>query len=309
VACPWNGLPVDDPALLANTTLAVQIENHPEARPPRNLGLADMVIEAPVEGDVTRYTGIFLCQPTVGLTGPIRSARYYNVDVWQDLHVLTVGFGASNGALGMFAAAGMPYVNGITGAWPWFQRGPGSAPHNLYGDVEAIREALGEHARLDAEAARVDTRRPSLKFSSRAQLPGGNRVLEITIQTNSYWRFGWRWSVPLASWERLEDGTPLRDGAVDQPITAHAVIIQRVTQEIVYGDPDPAGNPRRLQHLVGSGDGTVFVDARAVAVRWSRPTAADSTTWTVVETGQELVLRPGVVWWEIVPIEAPVTLR
>ena len=66
---------------------------------------------------------------------------------------------------------------------------------------------------------------------------------------------------------------------------------------------------RRLQHLVGSGDGTVFVDARAVAVRWSRPTAADSTTWTVVETGKNLVLPPGEVWWEIVPIESPVTLR
>ncbi|MDQ5840542.1 MAG: DUF3048 domain-containing protein, partial [Chloroflexota bacterium] len=175
---------MDDPALLANTTLAVQIENHPQARPPRNLGLADLVIEAPVEGDVTRYTAIFLCRPTVGLTGPIRSARYYNIDLWQDLHVLTVGFGASDGALALFAAAGMPYVNGLTGAWPWFQRGPGEAPHNLYGDVEAIRQALGEHAGVDAEAARVDTRRPSLNFSPRAQLPDGDPVIQITIQTN-----------------------------------------------------------------------------------------------------------------------------
>ena len=29
-----------------------------------------------------------------GLTGPTRSARYYNVDLWQDLGVLAVGFGA-----------------------------------------------------------------------------------------------------------------------------------------------------------------------------------------------------------------------
>jgi hypothetical protein len=31
--------------------LAVQIENHPEARPARNLNKADIVIEATVEGD------------------------------------------------------------------------------------------------------------------------------------------------------------------------------------------------------------------------------------------------------------------
>ena len=39
----------------------------------RNLALADMVVETPVEGDITRYTGIYLCRPTVGLTGPVRS--------------------------------------------------------------------------------------------------------------------------------------------------------------------------------------------------------------------------------------------
>jgi MFS family permease len=55
---------------------------------------ADLVIEAPVEGDVTRYSAVFLCQATIGLTGPIRSARYYNVDLWQDVGVLTVAFAA-----------------------------------------------------------------------------------------------------------------------------------------------------------------------------------------------------------------------
>jgi hypothetical protein len=113
-----NGLPIDDAALGDRTPLVVQIENHPAARPARNLNNADLVFEATVEGDATRFSAVFLCQPTDGLTGPVRSARYYNIDLWQDLHVLTVGFGASNPALDRFATAGMPYVNGIQGGWP-----------------------------------------------------------------------------------------------------------------------------------------------------------------------------------------------
>ena len=46
--------------------VAVQIENNPLARPARNLSNADMVVEAPVEGDTTRFSAIFLCRATVG---------------------------------------------------------------------------------------------------------------------------------------------------------------------------------------------------------------------------------------------------
>jgi hypothetical protein len=83
--------------------------------------------------------------------------------------------------------------------------------------------------------------------------------------------------------------------------------VQRVTEEVVYGDPDPGGNTRRLQHLVGEGAGTLYVDGRAIALHWSRPTAADGTIWTYADGGKPVVLRPGVVWWEIIPVQAGLT--
>ena len=44
--CPLNGLALDRPSRLDLPALAVQIENHPLARPVTNLGRADMVVEA-----------------------------------------------------------------------------------------------------------------------------------------------------------------------------------------------------------------------------------------------------------------------
>lgn len=308
IACPLNGLPVDEPSLLDRAALVVQIENNPIARPARNLSNADMVIEAPVEGDTTRFSAVFLCRATIGLTGPIRSARYYEIDLWQDLGVLPVGFGASPVALQRFAAAGMPYVNGITGAWPWFERhGTNPAPHNLYGDVEAMRNALGTGGAIDRLAAKVGPLRPWFTFDPAAAQPAGRAVQAVEIRTNSSWRFGWWWNATDSQWARQDAGKGVVDEVTGKGIMAAHVLVQRVTQEVVYGDPDPGGNPRRLQHLVGKGDGTLYTNGTAIDLRWSRPTAADGTRWTYADSGEPVVLPPGVVWWEIVPITAPVT--
>ena len=76
--------------------MMVQIENNPTARPPSGLNLADLVIEAPVEGDTTRFMAIFMCADRVGAAvGPVRSARYFNLDLWQQLRGLTFHFGGA----------------------------------------------------------------------------------------------------------------------------------------------------------------------------------------------------------------------
>jgi hypothetical protein len=306
--CPLNGVPMATQALADRTAVLVQIENHPLARPARNLNSADIVFEAPVEGDTTRFSAVFLCQPTVGLTGPVRSARYYNIDLWQDLHVLPVGFGASNGALTRFAAAGMPYVNGITGGWPWYSRVSGrAAPHNLYADIERVRSSFGSMPRLDALAKRVGELRPPFAIDPEIQLSAGRSVGGVTIQTNSYWRFGWRWDASASAWLRQDAGKPVVDAVDDRPVSATSVIVQRVTQEEVLGDPDPGGNSRRLQHMVGSGKGTLYVGGQAVDVRWSRPKASDGTSWTYASSGDPVVLPAGRIWWEIVPVTASVS--
>jgi hypothetical protein len=307
-ACPLTGLPLDDPLVLNKVAIAVQIENHPLARPARNLSNADMVVEAPVEGDTTRFSGIFLCRPTEGLTGPIRSARYYEVDLWQDLGILPVGFGASNGALARFSAAGMPYVNGITGSWPWFRRaGSNPAPHNLYGDMEALRAAIGQGGPIDRLVALVHPLRPWFTFDDAAVQPSGHAVTSFEIRTNSYWRFGWVWHPETGLWTRQDARKTVVDEVTGEPLTTTTVIVQRVEQETVFGDPDPGGNPRRLQHLVGEGNGVLYLGGKAIPLHWSRPTAADGTHWTYAETGEPVILPPGVVWWEIVPITASVT--
>ena len=73
-------------------------------------------------------------------------------------------------------------------------------------------------------------------------------------------------------------------------------------QDVLPGELDPGGFPRRYQYLVGEGEGLLYVDGQGYDVRWERGRSADDlTTWTYADSGEPVVLPPGKVWWEIVP--------
>jgi hypothetical protein len=300
LACPLNGLELASRRMLRRPALAVQIENHPLARPASNLGSADMVVEATVEGDVTRYTGIYLCKRIRGLVYPVRSGRYYSIDLWRDVRVLPVFFGAGAETVGRYRAAGMPFVNGITGQWPWFRRGGGNpAPHNMHLDIQALRRDFATDPRLRRLARRVRELRPPFRFE-RGPIPDGRRVKHVEIWTNGFWHFGWDWNPRRDVWERSEAGVRHVDSATGRVISARSVVVQLVKEDVVYGPHDPGGYPRRYHHLVGRGRGWLYVNKQAIPLRWSRPTARARTVWRFAG-GRRVVLPPGVVWWEIVP--------
>ena len=72
-------------------------------------------------------------------------------------------------------------------------------------------------------------------------------------------------------------------------------------QDVLPGELDPGGYPRRYQYLVGDGEGRLYIDGIGYDVRWSRSHATDMTEWTYADSGEPVVLPPGRIWWEIVP--------
>jgi hypothetical protein len=302
--CPMNGLALDDPALANRVPMLVQIENNPIARPPSGLNRADLVIEAPVEGDTTRYSAIFMCRENVNASvGPVRSMRYFNLDYWQQMRVLTFNFGGAGRVLNRMIGNRMPYVNGITGQWPfYFRAGVWGAPHNVFLDVDAARAQMAEGGSLAAFADRAGEVRAPFEFAARPDLPEGRSVRSIALRTASFWRFGWEWDGEAKVWLRTDGGAPNFDAVTGDRIAARTVIVQVVRQDVLIGENDPGGFPRRYQYLTGEGEGVLYYNGRGHDVRWSRANAEDVTTWTYADSGEPVVLPPGRVWWEIVPI-------
>jgi hypothetical protein len=300
-----NGTQLSDPALAERVPMLVSIENNPTARPPSGLNLADLVIEAPVEGDTTRYAAIYMCRDQVdAAVGPVRSVRYYHIDLWQQMRALTVHFGGAGMVLDRFKNAGMPYANGLPNGWSFFYRaGPWAAPHNVYLDVDAARaEMEADDGVLFNRTERAGDVRAPFRFAEDPKLPDGRAVNAIGLRTASFWRFGWQWHDETQKWLRTDGGAPNYEALSGDRISAHTVIVQVVRQAVLPGENDPGGYPRRFQYLVDSGVGVLYRDGRGHDVRWSRESAEDVTTWTYADSGDPVILPPGRIWWEIVPV-------
>jgi hypothetical protein len=296
-----DGTALDDPSLADRVPIIAQIENNPTARPPSGLNLADLVIEAPVEGDTTRFMAVFMCRDQIDANvGPIRSARYFNTDLFQQLRGLTFHFGGGGKVLHRLDESGVKRVNGLTDAWYFFRRaGPWGPPHNVYLDVDAARFEM-EEGGLQARADIPDTRAP-FRFDEDVDMPDGRAVSRIGLSTASFWHFGWNWDADAGRWLRTDAGAPNFDKLTGDRLSARTVIVQVVRQDVLPGELDPGGYPRRYQYLVDEGVGVLYVDGRGYDVRWSRRDPKDLTTWTYADTGDPVVLPPGKVWWEIVP--------
>ena len=301
--CPLNGLELSDPAFADRAPMIVQIENNPIARPPSGLNLADLVIEAPVEGDTTRFMAVYMCRESIGAAvGPVRSARYFNIDLHQQLHGVTFHFGGAGKVLARLDRNEVPRANGLTEGWSFFFRaGPWAAPHNVYLDVDAARAELQGGALQDLAASIDDPGRAPMTFDPAAQLPAGRAVGSIGLQTASFWHFGWQWDPASGQWLRIDAGAANSDRLTGERIGVRTVLVQVVPQDVLPGELDPGGYPRRIQHLVGDGEGRLYIDGTGYDVRWSRRHATDVTEWTYADSGEPVVLPPGRVWWEIVP--------
>jgi hypothetical protein len=61
--------------------VAIKIDNDPQARPQVGLQEASLVIEAPVEGGLTRFTAFYEEGSYPVLAGPVRSVRPVDADL------------------------------------------------------------------------------------------------------------------------------------------------------------------------------------------------------------------------------------
>jgi hypothetical protein len=229
--------------------------------------------------------------------------RYFNLDYWQQIRNLTFVFGGAGRVLNRLIANDMPFVNGITGGFPFYYRaGPWPAPHNVFFDVDAARAQMTAGGTVERLAARAGEVRAPFAFAQDPALPEGRAVRSIGLRTASFWTFGWEWSADSGQWLRIDAGAANSDAVTGSRISADVVMVQTVRQEVLIGENDPGGHPRRYQHLVDEGSGVLYVGGQGYDVRWSRPTDTDVTTWTFADGGEPVVLPPGRVWWEIVPV-------
>jgi hypothetical protein len=232
------------------------------------------------------------------VVGPVRSLRHYFAFFAADYGADVVHIGASPEGFAWRDAMMMGHLDesaGDPGVWRVRTRPP---PHNAYTDTAADRDFL-------QQMGRQQTRRwGPLLFD--AQAPHGQDAAEqITLGFRPWpYRVGFAWDASSARYLRSMEGAPHIDAASGEQIAPATVVVQFADVEAIPNDP----KLRLDVNLVGGGgDLVVFSNGTRRDGTWSKPAPRSSTKWYDPQ-GQPMVIPPGPVWVEVVPLDSPLVV-
>lgn len=279
---PLTGQPLDRKP--DRPVLIVKIDNTSSAEPQLGLRKADLVVEEPVEGGLTRLA-TFYYSTLPRVAGPVRSIRNTDAALAAPVRGVLV---ASGGAGPAHAAAGRAGVPRMMGG-PGFSRvGDRPAPYNMMVRPRAVAGKLAD---------KYPKRRPSkplLPFDrdGRAELGGAPKdklTATFSPQHTTRWMFR-----DGRGWVRAGDRA-----AAGQDYVADTLVVLRVRLRLA-GYQDPAGNPVPEAVLKGEGGAWVLAGSHLVKGRWAKSGPRGSFRLTR-KGGKPIPLPPGNVWIELVP--------
>lgn len=277
---PLNGLPVTD-EVASQRVLGVKIDNAAEARPQSGIEAADVMVEIWVEG-ITRFLALWQ-EADTDFVGPIRSMRPTDFAILNAMEATFVNSGGQGFVQAIGNASNVEY----------FQEPPGSfrisgrfAPHNLYGDTEALRE-------LDSRGPSYDEAlEPLWNFDD---MPADAAdVTTITTNWPQGYVVSWEWNGE--AWERFTLGAPhewvSQDGATREQVTADTLVMLEMSIQSVGGG---SGSAVPESVTTGSGTAWVFADGKVQEGTWAREVDTEWFTLTTAD-GEEMAVPPGRQW-------------
>lgn len=277
---PLTGLPAPD-GVADRPALVVKVDNSRAAEPQVGLSSADLVVEALVEGGLTRLAAIYhstLPEQVV----PVRSIRTTDIGIVLPTDGALVASGGAQRVLEMMDDAGVPVIGeGATG----FSRDSGrSAPYNVAVDPD---ETLSEVPDLGPPEA------PYLPWvEPDAAGLEGEAVTEAAVSFSGAHTAGF--ALADGSWTRQ----PTLAATGDEFAAANVLVLYVQIRDAGY--TDPAGNFVPETVLEGSGEALLLAGGTAVETEWSKEDLSAPFELTG-PAGEPLGVPAGRTWIELVP--------
>lgn len=277
----------------------VSIENASAARPQTGLMNADIVYEFLVESHITRFQALF-ADDIPRYVGPVRSARYYFIDLQQEWNGMYAHIGYTT-LRGKYARGWNDCAIHISGGDHYRRiNTPGvSNEHTMYTDLnDLVNAKYGDHRPDRNERFRFE---PDIQYEDAEKV---NRVdVFFTDKTNLYYTY----DAASGRMLRFQDGkdfmvrTPTADSYTSEQVAVNNLIIQHCEYGMVPASAQPGENKgRRTVELTGSGACEYIINGQLVTGTWERPTLDDFTRY-LLDDGTLVTLEPGNTWIEVVP--------
>lgn len=272
--------------------LAVVIENHSDARPQAGLSQANLVIEAEVEGGITRFLAFFAENNKPERIGPIRSARPYFVDWSRGLSSLYVHVGGSPEALAKIIKENVLDLNEFYNERYFWRDGSNVAPHNVFTSGDNLDKYLDKKGLDKGDFI-------PWEFKDEAGFDARGEVSSISINfKRELYSVEWKYNKKENEYVRYMAGALHKDESGN--------LIKAKNIAIAYVDAKVLDAKLRLKmDDIGEGNSVVCMDGFCSEGKWKKLSSTSRIRF-YDSNNNEIEFDRGTTWMEVVRPEIEV---
>ncbi len=275
--------------------VAMMVENTHATLPQYGLNRADIIVECPVEGGITRLLAVFQDYSGMGIIGNVRSCRPYYVPFANDFDAVYLHAGASPEGSDLLNSGAVDHIDGTSGTGGAFYYRDNSrrAPHNLYTSSEGIDqgiEAFGFEREHDASYA------GNLRFADDEEpvlLLNGMDAAAVSL----YYRDARPWfeyHEDDGLYYRYEFGAAQIDGTDQSQLAVKNIILQECGSSFY----DMEAGTLNLDCYSG-GNGKYLTNGKCIDIVWRRDSRNSAVRYYDL-SGNEITLNQGKTWIEVI---------
>ncbi|MFH1712769.1 MAG: DUF3048 domain-containing protein [Candidatus Jacksonbacteria bacterium] len=283
--------------LFADNPIAIMIDNGIGAGKPYGLSQADLVIEAPVEGGITRFLAFFDSQKLIDKIGPVRSVRPFFIDFAESYSAVLAHAGGSPEALDKLSKASDYNLIDIdeighNGQYFWRDRNL-PTPHNLFTNVDLLNQAR-QNTAYNNQTDNLDCQELSWQWEEKLETvvseDPDNVVIDYSIRS---YEAEYKYDKEKQGYVRYQGGKEFITAENNQ------ILIDNVL--IAFMDVKVIDSEGRLKiRTAGEGEAVICQSGQCRDGEWREPSIDQKIRFYIEDA--EISLIPGKTWINIVPV-------
>ena len=300
-----TGLPLDS-SLVDQRPVGVMVENTKACLPHHNLDKAAIVVEAPAEGNITRYMALFDDWQNLDIIGNVRSCRTYYAEIAEEYDAIYVHWGQSPFAQPYLLADYVDDLNALTinfngqtrpATDAAFFRYPSNvtSEHNGFTSGPAIEKGIGVRGYSLTHKSEWEPHWQFAADGTKVTLDEGEDCAVIVpYYYNNEPYFIYNESDGL--YYRYEFGAAECDGESGNQYAVTNIVMEFADD--VYYQEGGKDNPKGYLefYLQGQGKGKYFTNGKMVDITWVKSNYTGNTKFYMPD-GSEIILNQGKTWF------------
>ena len=250
--------------------VAVMFNTIRQALPQSGNSHADIYIEIPEEGGITRVCGIYQDITGVGMLGSIRSTREYFLSFVRSFDAILAHAGSDSWVINETANSGYATMDALSNAYTAYWRDEdrlkdSSLEHSLVTSSDSLQEWL-ETSGIPKEHIKADN--TVLEFTDEISDDMTGNGKTVTVNFSGYKRTTFKYNTKSGKYDVYfwENDEPYIDAENNRQIDVTNIIILPVT---TWNDIDGWGVDRQKYDFSG-GNGYYISGGKSMEITWSK---------------------------------------